>query len=514
MDLVKEKLVLNERIYNEQTQVLVEGDIIVPDVKPDMSVILQTDARCLVDKKECVQDKVLVNGRLEISVLYLAKQGSGLVNSMMLSVPFDEQINIDGCTKDMWVEVSGDITNIDYKMQNDRKINYKAVLGITTSVDATKSAEVVTNIKDVPENQLQKFTLNFERSIENREERLIISEHINVPSGKPNVLELLQCNVNVGNKDVRVSHGKVTVSGDISVTILYRSDNDERVIEFLENELPFNGVIEVSSVRDDMFADISVCVMEQNIKIEQDADGENRVIDIEASLGVVLRVHSRENLEILQDAYCINKSLELTKNPVRYPCLISRNKNQAQVKEVVQIDEECPDILQVLRVKGRVLVDELRVIEDKVLVEGIVEADILYVAESDERPIFSQKSLVPYRQVIETKGAKGNMQVKLSPAIEHVGFNMLSSRELELRLMIGFGTQIIEQREANMITDIEFTDLDKAFLDSFAAMTIYVVQRGDNLWSVAKRYNTSIDDIKEINECDEISAGQKLLILK
>ena len=44
----------------------------------------------------------------------------------------------------------------------------------------------------------------------------------------------------------------------------------------------------------------------------------------------------------------------------------------------------------------------------------------------------------------------------------------------------------------------------------------YMVQEGDTLWTIAKRYFTSIDSIRKVNqlERDELSPGQKLVIVK
>ena len=45
----------------------------------------------------------------------------------------------------------------------------------------------------------------------------------------------------------------------------------------------------------------------------------------------------------------------------------------------------------------------------------------------------------------------------------------------------------------------------------------YVVQPGDILWCLAKKFNTTVDDIVELNDIenlDLIYPGQKLLILK
>ncbi|MBR1736012.1 MAG: LysM peptidoglycan-binding domain-containing protein, partial [Firmicutes bacterium] len=46
---------------------------------------------------------------------------------------------------------------------------------------------------------------------------------------------------------------------------------------------------------------------------------------------------------------------------------------------------------------------------------------------------------------------------------------------------------------------------------------IYIVQKGDTLWKLAKKFNTSVEDIARINDIenpDLIYPEQKLLILK
>ena len=50
-----------------------------------------------------------------------------------------------------------------------------------------------------------------------------------------------------------------------------------------------------------------------------------------------------------------------------------------------------------------------------------------------------------------------------------------------------------------------------------ACAVIYMVQPGDTLWKIAKRYRTTVEDILAINEIenpDLIYPGQKLLIIK
>jgi spore coat assembly protein SafA len=44
-----------------------------------------------------------------------------------------------------------------------------------------------------------------------------------------------------------------------------------------------------------------------------------------------------------------------------------------------------------------------------------------------------------------------------------------------------------------------------------------VVQKGDSLWKIAKKYRTTVDNIAAVNEIEDpdlIYPGQKLLIIK
>ena len=516
-ELIKERIVLEQKIGRNTTQVLLEGDIIVPDVKPDMSVALQTDARVCIDKFDASTDRVSFMGRLEISVLYLGRGSAKPVHSMSMVAPVDDFINIDGVTREMWVEVTAELTNIDYKMVNDRKINYRAVVDVSVSCECTEEHEVVVNIGSVPINQLLKTSLAINRRVENRADKITVAESLAIPAGKPNIGGLLQTHVTLGRQDVRVSSGKVTINGELNITSLYNEQADGALVEIVENEVPFSGVVDIDNAREDMIADVLLTVQHVNAQVAVDADGEDRVIDIDVTIGVMAKVHSVENLEVLEDAYCIDEELEIVKTPVKYPRLVCRNKNQSPFKEVVQLPAGAPQMLSILRVSGKPIIDDCKVMDDKVVVEGIIIADILYVAENDDIPLYSHKTILPFRQLIDTKGSAPGMTVAMDLSNDHVGFNMLSTTEVELRFLLSFSIQVIDERQFNMITDITFNEIEPAKLGSMASIVLYVVQKGDTLWNIAKKYNTSIDSLLQLNDLENpktLEQGQKLILLR
>lgn len=516
-ELIKEKIILNRNIGKENTQVLLEGDIIVPDVKPDMAYILKTDAEIIFDKTETSSDRVNFSGKLHLKVLYLAKGSEKPVHSISSTAIVDDFLNIDGIDKESWVELSSNIANIDYKMLNDRKISYRAVIDVSICAQAKSQYDVVSNIADLPYDQIQKRILSINKTVENKEDRFIVKDELLLPPGKPNIRELLQTNITITNKDVKVYAGRVNINGELIISTLYKGDDDENIIEFVEHEVSFNGSIDVAGAKESMFADVALIPSEQYVQVRPDNDGEDRLIESEVSVSAVLKLSEQSEIEILEDAYIVNKVLELQKEKVCYPKLICRNKNQCPVKEVVELAPDCPDILQIFRVTGNVQMDDMKVIDDKVLVEGVIETNVLYIAKNDDAPLYNYKTIIPFKQTIETKGAALGMDVAIEKSIDHIGFNMLSDREMEVRFLISFNTCVTDSNETSIITDIIFSDLDKSVTDNMPSITIYVVQPGDTLWCIAKKYNSSLDDIIAINDIEDpnkIYPGQKLLILK
>ena len=59
LELVKEAVRLNQPIGEDTIQTIVENDIIVPDVKPDITRILLLDGDSWIDSAEAASDKVL-----------------------------------------------------------------------------------------------------------------------------------------------------------------------------------------------------------------------------------------------------------------------------------------------------------------------------------------------------------------------------------------------------------------------------------------------------------------------
>ena len=69
----------------------------------------------------------------------------------------------------------------------------------------------------------------------------------------------------------------------------------------------------------------------------------------------------------------------------------------------------------------------------------------------------------------------------------------------------------------NIIDNVEVSEDKNDSEEDYDSLIMYVVKPGDTLWKIAKRFNSTIDEIKRMNGIEDenqINVGQKIFIPK
>ena len=145
LTLAKETMDMNwkDTAASGSSQILLEGDMIVPDSKPDLQEILRCQGNVKIREKRVTDDRISFSGDLEISVLYRAKNGERPLYAMQASLPLEDFLHIDGLEKDMETSLDAVPEHLDCQIINDRKIGVKAVLGVTATGERQNHTEIL-----------------------------------------------------------------------------------------------------------------------------------------------------------------------------------------------------------------------------------------------------------------------------------------------------------------------------------------------------------------------------------
>ena len=352
-----------------------------------------------------------------------------------------------------------------------------------------------------------------ERDTVTLKDRFTVKEDLNLSASKPEIAEVLWEGAELTEQDMRAMDGKVMVRGNLKVSMLYM-DGEGNLGSFSE-KIPFNGYLEGDEIEPKTELNGSLTVEEAKLTPMADEDGEARQVAVDVTIGAQLNGKEAVEQEILQDAYAPKGTVNLEKEIITYPVTVGSGKNQFIVKERIQLENGERPMLRAEEVWGEVRLSEARTVVDNVEVEGVLTADILYDCEADEEPLCMLRRGIPFGQMMELRGVEEGDEADVSLRLEDIDFQMLSEREGELRATVTMETMVTRQETAETVKDITMEEETASM--PMAGAVIYMVQKGDSLWKIAKKYRTTVNDILAVNDIenpDLIYPGQKLLIIK
>ena len=253
-----------------------------------------------------------------------------------------------------------------------------------------------------------------------------------------------------------------------------------------------------------------------NIDVRMDEDGEMRLIGVEATLEVRLIVYEEERLELLADAYSLEQSCTPKITEEQMERLLLQNHSKCKVTEQLSLPEIKDDILQICHSSARIQVEHTEAAEGGIQIEGVLHISFLYVKADDAIPFDTWQGMVPFSYLLESNETAENMTYGLTYAVEQLSIGLLGTDEIEIKAVLAFHSFLKEPICIRNIREIEFTPFDMEELERRPGITGYIVRDGDILWDLAKKYNTTVEGIMEVNELpsEEIKAGDRILIFK
>lgn len=93
---------------------------------------------------------------------------------------------------------------------------------------------------------------------------------------------------------------------------------------------------------------------------------------------------------------------------------------------------------------------------------------------------------------------------------------MQNSDEIEVKMIISLDAAIFQPISFFAVCQVREEPLDFEKIEEMPSMLGHVVEPEDSLWTLAKRYYASPEDIREMNELtgEELPVGQSILIMK
>ena len=220
VDVAKENLCINKLISEKTEIIFVEGDMIIPDSKPDILNTICTSGVACIYKKEVQEGKIRFDGSIQTYIMYVPEGMEEGVRGLNTTLDFSENIEIEGITQEMKAQLKANIKSIEAKVINDRKIGIKVALEITVKVYLKDDEEVINNVLNDEKMQILKKELKLNSLLGTGTTKISAKDTIQIDT-IDQLAEILKVSTNITNKDIKISYNKILTKAEAEIKIMY-----------------------------------------------------------------------------------------------------------------------------------------------------------------------------------------------------------------------------------------------------------------------------------------------------
>lgn len=517
IDVIKESVQYEQLIKENSSNHVLKGEYLIRDSHPDMKEVLGVEAKAFITNKEVLADKVMVEGQLNYTVFYLPKDEvtvdtpSSKIHSVEFNEKFANYLDLDNDEHRVLCEVECEIEHIEASWMNERKVGIDGLLALKWELYRSGEFEYVKDIEGKEDIQILKKEEVINSVKGEKDLELIGKSMMKVTMDKPEIEDVLKCSMNIHKKEVKVGEDRIYIGCYCKIEVLYKGKENKELVT-LQDDVYLSKEEELVGVGSDMISSLNLAVKNSECIIAADDLGESRVVNLEFQIKGKAKVYSKDKIELLKDAYSPSMNVELNKVNNEFGVIQGTGSTEVMAKDNIYIKDENVKIEQIICTSGSANILEKIVEDDRVKLEGVIKATVLYKEASDDCRYGVATGEIPFTTTMDFKDAKKGMDVIAKATIENID-SSIEANTIAIRATVAISAKVCYKVKKEWVVDVVEGPEEKK--EKKSSVTIYVVSKEDTLWDLAKKYCTTIDELMKLNNLegqDKLVSGDRIII--
>ena len=503
IEVQKNNLCINQIIGQKTENIIVEGDIIIPDIKPDILNAINTNGTVCIYKKEVLDGKIKIDGCINSTIMYLADNEESSVRGVSSNIDFSKSIEIEKAKTGMQLECEVVLKSMECKVLNGRKVSIKSILEVNAKVSFNEEIEFIENITNI--NDIQKLNKRFNmNSLLGVGQTKAFAKDTIAIDGIDNLAEILKVNAEIVNKETKISYNKILIKADVAVKIMYITEDNR--INCVKCKIPVIGFVDIQNVSENNMCDVKYDL--KNLIIKPN-NVEEHSIYIEAEVEMECKVYESKEVNLIEDLYSPSVELEPDCKQIKTMQDKRRLKDICNIRQKEVIEELKNEKIYDADVK--VNIQNENVMNDRIIFEGEIEVNFIF-SSTKTGGIDSKRIVLPFNHNMDAEGIIKDCKLNTVVEIALQDFVIMPDESIDIKIDLNFLLDIFKNVDINLINNIEIQENNN---QEFHSIIIYYVKPGDTIWQIAKRFKSTVTDISKMNEIDDentINVGMQLFI--
>ena len=510
MELIKDIIKVDNRIDFGKFRTFIETEAVVPDKKSDVYEIIKTEGYISLKKVELTEGKVLCRGSFNYNVIYTTDDKT-TVSNVDGKIDINEVIEKDNIVSDMEYMLFPEVEHVDCTIMNERKIRVGALINLRGSIFDKQRLDIVKDVAQVEGVQKHRKEISYQDIVGIEKSESAIRDTITINTEE--VQSIISLNPYAKIKETRVSDNKVIVGGVVEINPL-ACTYDGELVELDKIGIDFTQFIEVPGACEGMTEETLLSMEEFNYVFKQNNESNSGLLEIDCTVECKVKVTDEITREILQDAYSPEKIIKFDYRTMEVNKTIESETESFVVRETIKNSNDDIQIKDIVNACCNASIENTYIEGSNCVIQGIIKVDILFIPIEGLKMIYKISEEIPFEHELEINKLTDTCSVFNTICIEKIDID-LSKNQIDLNIKINRFVEAIDKKPESFI--IKGEDKGDYDLSTAPSIIIYICKEDDNLWDIAKKYNTTEEEIAQTNEIsmdEELQPGKCLILEK
>lgn len=503
-NIEKECISLCESGFRGRSEHAVDMDITLPEYLPDIVRILRCSCVPGVRSHQVNGDRITAECTCLVRILYINEQGR--VYCFEQNIQFAKQIEIkndDNC-RDYFVGAKADYMN--YRVSGQRKFELHGAVTVFAKSTTKNKQEIITNaIGDGITLKCEKSEICNLTSVV--EKTFTVNQTCDAGTLPESMGAIVSSSPSAIIHELKIVSDKLFLKGELIVHTAYVSSESQEM-GMLENVIDINQIIEAPEINDTCRIEGCLTVCDLEIKPRFDLSGNKNLLDISACVNFSGCGYETTDINCVKDAYSVKYETDVRKSVI-YTRTIEDEINDTFLCRGIG-DLSATGVSRVHSFMCTDITSGFSVFENKYSVTGEVITEIIYESLAGEI-CFAQRN-IPYEYSKSVSECDGILICNPNCAITARSYVINGDGQLDVRIEIKVTGLIFCEKE-NLVTTDLVVNKDKVKNSDTASLTVYFADKGEALWNIAEKYNTTVDKILKENKITDTYVKEKCKLL-
>lgn len=506
LKIVKQDVSVNEKVFEAAAEQSIDLEITLPDYYPKINKILKCKAVPRIVSSN-INGQMLSNEcTVNISLFYCGEHGE--IFSYEYVMPFCKNFECNGDISDGIPHCTVVEEYLNCRLSSDNKIELHGAVGFCAEIFKKKKLSVISDVDGGCVMQKRAFA-PATTVVGTSEKYINIEEELELSSGQPSVNNIIRYCVKAVNRECSIINGKIAVKGEMRVFVLYCGENSETPQKF-QTIVPYSKIMEIDGVTDECICACEARVCSLEIKPRTAITGQTRSLSFNAKLLLSAKASCNNDIPVICDAFSTKYESEVKIKEMVFEKIHKTFNENFLCRKRLELGND--NIGNVIDIWCNPKIENCKTENNELHISGQAQICIL-AYDSENNPTYIER-MADFEYKSNFENAIGQTKCVADVSENKISFTIIGNNCIEVTAELTVNAAVYVLNKTALVESVSVDDKMLKSDDDGTALIIYYGKTGDSLWDIARKYNSSPDEIAEINSIDapELTCEKTLLI--